>query len=125
MKKARFLIKTLLAEISLFIVFHKTSYARTIIDTNLYPFADPNRTLGQYVSALLKASILGAAVIAFLLFLGGGMTMISSSGDPQRQQQGKTAITAGVLGLVLVVSAFWIIELIEILTGLELTNPPL
>ena len=74
-----------------------------------------DRTLGDYVSAILRASVLIAAIIAFLLIIGGGITIISSAGNPERQQQGKSAITAGGVGLLLVFSAFWIIQLLEIL----------
>jgi hypothetical protein len=51
--------------------------------------------------------------------------MISSAGNPQKNQQASSAITAGVVGLVLVFSAYWIIQLLEALTGLALLNPGL
>jgi hypothetical protein len=82
-----------------------------------------NKTLSRYITPLLKASIVGAGVIAFLLFLGGGFTMITSAGNPQDQQKGKSAVTAGVMGLVLVVSAYWIVQIIGVLTGIDLLRP--
>ena len=87
-----------------------------------YPLAQ-GRTLGNYITPLLKASLIGAALIAFLIFLGGGVAVIASAGNPKQTEGGKNAITAGVIGLVLVVSAYWIVQIVEILTGLDLLNP--
>jgi hypothetical protein len=90
-----------------------------------YPLAQKGYTLGDYASSLVKASIIGAGLIAFLLFLGGGLTMITSAGNPQDQQKGKNAVTAGVMGLVLVVAAYWIVQIIEVITGVNILNPSL
>ena len=83
------------------------------------------RTLGDFITPIVRASIVIACVIAFLILLGGGITMISSAGNPQAQEKGKGAVTAGVTGLVLVISAYWIVQIIEVLTGINLLNPSL
>lgn len=83
------------------------------------------RTLGEYVSPLLNAAIVGAGVIAFILVLAGGLGMITSAGNTQQQEKGKNAATAGVMGLVLVISAYWIIRIIEVITSLNILNPGL
>lgn len=116
MKKLyRFLILALIFNLA-----PNSAYALDI-DTTIYPFAGSE--LGEYISPLLRASIILAGVIAFLLFVGGGITMIASAGNPQQQGKGREAITAGVIGLILVVSAYWIVQIIEVLTGLNLLNP--
>lgn len=97
------------------------SYALDI--GSVYPLT--KFSLGQYVTSLLAASIAGAGVIALLLFIGGGVTIIAGAGNPQRQERGKSAITAGVIGLVLVITAYWIVQIVEVLTGLKLLNPNL
>lgn len=89
----------------------------------IFPLATAGYSLGDYITPLLSFSIIGAGLIAFLLFIGGGITMIASSGNPQDQQKGKNAVTAGVMGLVLVVSAYWITQILEVLTGIDLLNP--
>jgi len=106
---------------SLFFIRH--SYALNIGD--IYPLANAigNRTLGNYITPLLRASIVGAGVIAFLIFLGGGVMIIANAGNPKQVESGKNAITAGITGLVLVITAYWIIQIVEVLTGLDLLNP--
>ena len=88
----------------------------------VYPLAS-DRTLGDYVSPLLKASLVGAGLIAFLLAVGGGIGMIAAAGNTKQQEKGRTAVTAGATGLLLVVGAYWILEILKIFTGIDLLNP--
>jgi hypothetical protein len=91
---------------------------------DVYPLAS-GRTLGDYITPLVSFAVVGAGLIAFLLFLGGGIAMIAGAGNPQQQEKGRAALTAGVIGLALVVTAYWIVQIIEVLTGLNLLNPGL
>ncbi|OGY19047.1 MAG: hypothetical protein A2900_00875 [Candidatus Chisholmbacteria bacterium RIFCSPLOWO2_01_FULL_50_28] len=91
---------------------------------SVYPLAG-SRTLGDYITPLLRFSIVAAGVISFLIFLAGGVAMISNAGNPKQVEGGKNAITAGIAGLVLVVTAYWIVQIVEVLTGLDLLNPGL
>jgi len=91
---------------------------------DVYPLAS-GRTLGDYITPLVSFAVVGAGLIAFLLFLGGGIAMIAGSGNPQQQEKGRSALTAGVIGLALVVTAYWIVQIVQVLTGLNLLNPSL
>ena len=122
MKKKISIILSIAGILSLF--SPTTIYAVNI--RNIPPFnIFANKSLGDYVGSLLNAAIIGAGIIAFLLFIGGGITMIAGAGKPQQQEKSKSAITAGVIGLVLVVSAYWIIQILEIITGINILNTSL
>ena len=60
-----------------------------------------------------------AGIIAFVLVIAAGFGMIvgAGSGDTKQLEQGKKAITAAVLGLIIIVGSFWIIQIIETITG--------
>lgn len=109
----------------LFTVYYLTlSAPASAVDIgDAFTLVPAGRTLGSYVGPVLRAAIIGAGVITFLLFLGGGFTIITSAGSSQKNEKGKSAITAGVAGLVLVVSAYWIVQLISEFTGIDLLNP--
>jgi hypothetical protein len=139
MSKPRFLLKQIrqflpaairhLASPILYLLFAigyllSASPARALDIGKTYSLAT-DRTLGDYITPLVSFAVVGAGLIAFLLFLGGGIAMIAGAGNPQQQEKGKSALTAGVIGLALVVSAFWIVQIIEVLTGLNLLNPSL
>lgn len=97
------------------------SYALDI--GSVYPLT--KFTLGQYVSPIVAFAVVLAGVIAFLLMIGGGVMIIAGAGNPQQQERGKAAITYGVVGLAIVVSAYWIVQIVQALTGLNLLNPSL
>ena len=62
-----------------------------------------------------------AGVIAFvLLVLGGFGIIVGAGGDPKQMEKGKQTVTGAVIGLLVVIGSFWIVQLIQYLTGTQL-----
>lgn len=83
-------------------------------------------SLGDLIGILLSGAITLAGVILLFLFIGGGVMVISSAGSNNAQgaAQGKQAITWALIGFAVVFTAYWIIRIIELITGNSfLTNP--
>lgn len=82
-------------------------------------------TLGNLVSAFLSNAVAIAAVILFILLLFGGVSIVLGAGqnDPQKAARGKQAITAAVVGFVIVFATYWIIQLIELISGIDILRP--
>lgn len=82
---------------------------------------DP-RYVGYYTSAIITGAISIAGIILLFLLIGGGIAMISGAGksDPKTVEQGKKAATSALIGFIVVFSAYWIVKLIELITGLNL-----
>ena len=79
-------------------------------------------TLGKLVSVIVQNAFVIAGVIAFVLLVLGGFGIIVSagSGDTKKLEQGQKTITSAVIGLLIIVGSFWIVQIIEKLTGLTL-----
>ena len=77
-------------------------------------------SLGEFVSQLLPNVYIIAGIILFFLFIFGGFSIITSAGNPEKQQQGQQALTAAIIGFVIVFTSYWIIQIIELLTGVKL-----
>jgi hypothetical protein len=77
-----------------------------------------------YVSAIITGAISIAGVILLFLLIGGGIGMIAGAGknDPKSVEQGKKAATSALIGFIVVFSAYWIVKLIETITGLSLIS---
>lgn len=77
-----------------------------------------------YVSNILTASISIAGIILLFILIGGGIAMIRGAGksDPKTVEQGKQAATSALIGFIVVFSAYWIVRLIETITGLSLIS---
>ncbi len=86
-----------------------------------FPSITKFTNLGDLVSVIVPNAFMLAGVIAFLLlvFAGFGMIQAAGSGDTKKMESGKKAITGAVIGLIVVLGSFWIIQIIETLTGLK------
>ena len=74
---------------------------------------------GKLVELILNAAFVIAGVIILFMFILGGISLIAGggSGDPKKAAQGKQAITYAVIGFVVVFTAYWIVRIIELITG--------
>lgn len=84
-------------------------------------------TVGTLFSTILfnVYTIIGIVLVFILLF--GGITFIigSKDGNKAATAKGKGAITAAMAGFFIVVFSYFIIQLIETITGIEILNSTL
>ena len=80
-------------------------------------------TFGDLVSVIVKNAFVLAGVISFILLIFGGFQVIVGAGDPKKLEKGRGAIIGAVIGLLLVFGSFWIIQIIEIVTGKAILTP--
>ena len=76
--------------------------------------------VGKLISTILPNIIVLAGVIFFFLILFGGFGMIIGAGhnaSPQEAAKAKAALTYGLVGFLLVVSAYFILQMISTATG--------
>ena len=77
--------------------------------------------VGSIVSIILQAGISIAGIILLFLLIGGGIAMMSGgSANPEKVAKGKQAVTSAVIGFVVVFAAYWVVKLIEVITGIVL-----
>lgn len=76
--------------------------------------------LGTLVSILFSNAIVIAGILLVFLIIFAGINMISGSGDAQRVDHAKQILTAGIIGFVVVVAAFFIVRLVESSLGINI-----
>lgn len=77
------------------------------------------------ISKLLPNAIIAAGVIFFLLILGSGFMLIKGAGadaSPQDTAKAKGAVTFSVIGFLLIVSAYFILQIVGSILGIDFTN---
>jgi uncharacterized membrane protein len=81
-------------------------------------------SFGPLINAVLKNSLTIAGIIFLALLIFGGISMIASAGssDSKKAAQSKQTITSAVIGLIIVFSAYFIIQIITVITGVEILN---
>jgi Flp pilus assembly protein protease CpaA len=94
----------------------------SLSDPNVFAPAKYFTKLGDLVSVIVPNAFVLAGIIAFILLVLGGFGIIAGagSGDTKRMEQGKKAITGAAIGLIIIIGSFWIIQIIQKLTGMTL-----
>jgi hypothetical protein len=110
----------------LYTIYMEHVYAAfNLNDTDVFPVAQKFPTFGVLVTVILKNALMFAGVISFIFLVFGGFSVImgAGGGDTKQLEKGRKAITGAVTGLVIVLFAYWFVQIIEKLTGLSLLNP--
>ena len=79
-------------------------------------------SVSTLLNVLLPNLMTIAGIIAFIGVIFAGFKFIRAAGKGESQQvsKGKETITAAVAGLLLIVTAYWIVQIIELLTGVKI-----
>ena len=63
-----------------------------------------------------------AGIAFFIMLLFGGYKFITSGGDPKAVGAARSTLTYAIIGIILVVAAWLILQLIKSLTGADVTT---
>lgn len=74
------------------------------------------------ISSMIKLLLIVAAVVFFFMLVLGGIKWIMSGGDKGKTEEARNQITAALVGLVIVFSAWAIAQLINALFGVNILN---
>lgn len=85
----------------------------TINPPGLPQAANPNQFVSSLVRTILTILLIVAFIIAFISLLIAGIQFITSGGDPKNVSAAQSKIFWGIIGLVVVLSSFGIIMLVE------------
>ena len=75
---------------------------------------------GKLISAGIKTAMLVAALITFIFLIWGGIQWITSGGDKSNYEAAKNRITAALVGLAIVASAWALMTLVEQFFGINI-----
>lgn len=90
------------------------------------PFGQP-KTIGDFVGLILNSAFVLAGIFVLILFLVGGFSLIqgAGNGNPEAAEKGKKAITSAVTGFIIIFAAYWIIRIIEKISGSPFVTKPI
>lgn len=80
-------------------------------------------TIGGFTRAIVSNVFVAAGVVCLFIMVFAGFQIVSSAGNPKQIEKGKGTLTGAVIGLLLIFASFWIVEIIEKITGIKITNP--
>ncbi len=76
--------------------------------------------IGSLVTTVIQIAFALAGIIFIVLLIAGGIGMIAGAGqdNPEQAAKGKQAVTSALIGFIVVFATYWIVQLIEELTGI-------
>lgn len=77
-------------------------------------------SVGELVSQWLPNVYIAAGIVLFFFVLMGGFTMIASAGNQEKMKQGQKTITSAVVGFVILFASYWIIQIVQVVTGVPI-----
>ncbi len=83
------------------------------------PGAGSDPTIGGILSAAVPLIFAFAGLGLLLMLLSAGYTFLTSAGDAKKMEQGKHQMTNALVGFFIVFAAYWIVQLIGTIFGLE------
>ncbi len=85
-------------------------------------FKSPFDDIGSLISVLLPNVYVIASVILFILLIFSGLSFIVSAGNqnPEGTKKASGAIRAALMGFLLIFTSYWLIQIIEIITGINI-----
>lgn len=80
-------------------------------------------TVSDLLSIILPNVYVIAGLILFFLLIAGGFVIMTSGDNPEKQSKGAKAITASIIGFIVIFASYWIIQIIETVFGFSILNP--
>lgn len=81
--------------------------------------------LGSLISVILKNAYVIAGLLMLVLILMGGFGYLTSGSDSKQAQSGKDAITWAIAGFFVIFCSYWILQIVRVITGVDIINPGL
>lgn len=72
------------------------------------------------INTILPNIFVFAGVLLFIAIIVAGFSMLLKPDDKKNTEAGKNAITYGITGFILLLAAYWIVQILEILTGVTI-----
>lgn len=79
-------------------------------------------TPGGIINQLLAFAFPLAGLILFVMIVWGGFTMVSGASNKKALDDGKKRIVAAVIGFILLFIAYWIMQILEVIFGVQIVN---
>lgn len=78
--------------------------------------------IGAFITNFLSNALIIAGLILLVFMIVGGITMIANAGseNSERLEKGKKAIMSALIGFIVVFAAYWIVQLISKVTGVDI-----
>ncbi len=86
--------------------------------------ADADRGLGPFISGLLGAIMVIAAILVFLNLVWGSIEWITSGGDKAKVEKARDKMTQSMIGIIVLASILALFSVVQTFLGIEVFEFP-
>jgi hypothetical protein len=77
-------------------------------------------TPADLINTIMPNIFVFAGILLFVFVVVAGFRMVSNPDDKKQAEEGKKAITFAITGFAVLLGAYWIVQVIEIVTGADI-----
>lgn len=81
-----------------------------------------NTTIGNIITKIIPWIFTAAGMLLLVYLIFGGIQLMLSAGDPKNAQAAKSHITNALIGFIIVFIAYWAVQLVGQILGLQGIN---
>lgn len=78
--------------------------------------------VGDLINNVVPNVYIAGGLVVFFMFIIGGFTIIANAKDPHKIEEGSKTITSAIIGLLVLFASYWIIQIIQVVTGVQILN---
>lgn len=88
-------------------------------------FASEYTSANTLLNNIVPNVFIAAGIVIFFMVLFGGYKIITGGSDSHQIDEGKKVISSAIMGLIVMFASYWIIQIIQVLTGIPILNSTL
>ncbi len=93
------------------------------IDATTFPPAGNYPTIASLINTLIPNILIVSGILFFIMFIYAGLQLIAMGQmDPQKWEKTRMTMTGAIIGLIIVVIAYWVVIIIGKVTGVDTTG---
>ncbi len=81
--------------------------------------------ISALINNILPNVYVAAGLVIFFMIVFGGFTIVSNAGNADKIAEGTKTITSAIIGLLVLFASYWIIQMIQVITGVPILNSTL
>lgn len=82
------------------------------------PVKDVFNSTDDIINLIVKVVFVGAGIVLFFMIVMAGFSLIG--GDSKDKDKAKTTMTSAAIGFIVMFAAYWIMQIIQLLTGINM-----
>ncbi len=84
------------------------------------PISTKFPNIGSVVSAALPYVYVIAGLSMLMMLIFGGVSLMTSAGDPGKTKAGYGKITAGLIGFMIIFVSYFVVQIVEVMLGVKI-----